>query len=527
MWPDAPLIYNLYPRSFNDTSGSGEGDLKGVIEKLDHVASLGVDAIWVGPFFISPLADGGYDIADHRTVDPRYGTLDDFDDLVREIHDRGMLVMIDQVFNHTSAEHAWFQASIDGDEEKADCYVWRDPKPDGTPPNNWISQFGMPAWTWNHRRQQYYHHQFLSCQPNLNLRNDLVKTMFRETMEFWLDRGVDGFRFDVVTAYLFDEDMPDNPPARPVVLSKVTGPNHNPYSYQDHVYDLLQGDGAAYTENMRKWAGKDIYLLGESNTGNQSVEVAQSFTREGRLDACYTTDPMQVGNDPIALMNILKALDGDWCTPWWFTSHDQPRHISRLGDGSDACARFYATLLAVLPGAAIMFQGEELALPQPTLAKAETTDPFDLLYWPDAPGREGPRVPMPWKSRKKNYGFTTGDPWLPMRWERDRCVDQQEGAEDSVLNYYRRAMAFRKEVRLNAPDKLRVDASTSAMSLRIARGGKDWMVVLNFSTTESLPVPTRSADTPVLQTGWDGRRLLPWGAAVWEGLDEEVGASCG
>ncbi len=526
-WPEAPVVYAVYPRSFNDTTGSGVGDLNGITERLDHIASLNVDAIWVCPFYVSPLADGGYDVADHRAVAERHGTIEDFDRLVEAAHARGLRVIVDQVFNHTSIDHPWFQASIEGDAEKAECYVWRDPKPDGTPPNNWISQFGPPAWTWNHRRQQYYHHQFLSAQPNLNLRHPLVQRMYRETIEFWQERGVDGFRLDVVTAYLFDPEMPDNPPARPVVLSKVTGPNHNPYSYQDHVHDLLPGDGADYTNRIRKWAGDDAWIVGESNTGNNSVDISKSFTEEGRLDACYTTDPMNVARDPVALADMLKALDGRWCAPWWFSSHDQPRHLSALGDGTDACARFFATLLAVLPGAAILWQGEELGLPQPDLSKAETTDPLDLLYWPDGPGREGARVPMPWAAEAKNYGFSDGTPWLPMRWEADRAVDAQDAHAESVLNYYRRAMAFRRDTRIAAPDKVQVDASPTVLALRIAKGEHAWLAVFNFSEDESLPVPTRQGTPPALETGWDGRRLLPWGAAVWDGVAEEGETICG
>ena len=505
-----------------DTTGSGVGDLNGVTERLDHIASLGVDAIWLCPFFVSPLADGGYDVADHRAIDPRQGTVEDFDRLIAAAHERDLLVMIDQVYNHTSVEHPWFQAALDGDEEKAACYVWRDPSSDGTPPNNWLSQFGPPAWTWDHRRAQYYYHQFLSCQPNLNLRHPLVQRMFRETAEFWLERGVDGFRFDVVTAYLFDPDMPDNPPARPVVLSRVTGPNHNPYSYQDHVYDLLPGDGAAYTENMRNWVGEGVYLLGESNTGNSTVEIARSFTQDGRLDACYTTDPLSLARDPVALSDLIRDYDGDWCAPWWLSSHDQPRHVSALGDGSPDAARFYAVLLTVLPGALLLFQGEELGLPQPDLSKEETTDPFDLLYWPDAPGREGPRVPIPWEADAPAMGFTSGTPWLPMRWAPDLAVDRQEADAGSLLHFYRRALKVRRDTGIATPDSVEPDASTSVLSLRIRCGETEWLAVFNFAANAHLPVPTRQGYEALLQTGWDGRRLAPWGAALWKGTGDEA-----
>ncbi|PZX15009.1 alpha-glucosidase [Palleronia aestuarii] len=395
-WRKAPVIYEIYVRSFADSTGSGIGDLRGVTERLEHVAALGVDAIWLCPFFVSPLDDGGYDIVNHREVAERHGTIEDFDALVARAHELGLKVLIDQVFNHTSCDHPKFEAAIAGDEDEAACYLWRDPKPDGTAPNNWISQFGQPAWTWNHRRRQYYLHQFLPCQPSLNLRNPRVREMHCETINFWLDRGVDGFRLDAVTSYLYDESLADNPPARPVVQDQVSGPNYNPYTYQDHVYDMLPGDGAAFAETVRSWVGGDVFLLGESTSGNQSIKLAMDFSEPGRLDFCYTHDAIHGAQGPQLMADVLRDLDGRWRLPWWFSCHDQPRHNSKLGDGTPESARFFALLLAPLPGPVLIYQGEELGLSQPKLSYEENTDPFDRLYWPDPPGREGPRVPIPW-----------------------------------------------------------------------------------------------------------------------------------
>lgn len=512
-WPDAPVIYEIYPRSFVDTTGSGIGDLAGIASKLDYVASLGVDAVWICPFFVSPLADGGYDVADHRRVAERHGTMADFDACVARAHELGLKVIVDQVFNHTSIDHPWFQAAIQGDEEKAECYVWRDPKPDGTPPNNWLSQFGPPAWTWNHVRRQYYHHQFLSSQPNLQLRNPLVQQMHRETMQFWIDRGVDGFRLDAVTSYLMDERMSDNPPARPAVQDRVSGPNYNPYTYQDHVFDMLPGDGAAFAENIREWVGDDIWLLGESTSGNQAVELALSFSEPGRLDACYTTEPISAAATSKGIGDFLDRMKGQWRSPFWLTCHDHPRHVTGLGDGSREAAKFYAMLIMAMPTAVIIYQGEELGLPQPDLSKSENTDAFDQLYWPDIPGREGPRVPMPW-SKGEGYGFTAGTPWLPMRWSEGLSVAEQEGNEDSTLAHYRRVIGWRQRNGIGAPKAFDYDASPKVLSFQIEVEDATWEVVFNFGDVV-LPVPSRQGQAPTVSTGWNGRALEVWGAAAW------------
>jgi alpha-glucosidase len=432
-----PAIYQIYPRSFQDSNGSGTGDLPGITRRLDQIADLGVDAIWLSPIYVSPMIDGGYDIVDHRHIDPMFGTLDDFDAMVAKAHDLGLQVYLDQVLNHTSDQSPWFQDAIAGDEGKADHYLWRDPKPDGSPPNNWLSQFGLPAWHWNHQRRQYYYSQFLPQQPCLNLRCPGVQDAIATQMRGWRDRGVDGFRFDVVTAFLWDEVMKDNPPARPEVQDKVAGENFNPYTYQDHVYDMLPGDGAAYAENLRKWAGDDAYLFGENTSGNQSIELAMAFTQPGRLDAVYTTDLPEGRGSPATIVDMVNRSDSLHRIAGWLSSHDQPRH-SR-GDASDLVL---ALQMAFLPGPWIIYQGEELSLPQPKLAKGDVTDPLDLLYWPDGPGREGARVPVPWTAdRTDHHGFTSGMPWLPMAWNGNIV---QRGL-DVVRPFYREVIGLRRD----------------------------------------------------------------------------------
>jgi len=412
-WPQAPAIYQIYPRSFADSNGDGIGDLPGITSRLEHVAGLGVDAIWLSSIYASPWQDGGYDVSDHRAVHPTLGTMDDFDALVDRAHDLGLRVILDQVLNHTSCEHPWFLAALAGDEAMAGRYLFRDARPDGTQPNNWISQFGPPAWTWAHQRSQFYFHQFLACQPSLDLRHPEVKAAHREQMRFWRARGVDGFRFDAASSYLWDEALTDNPVAPDEIRKKNTGEIFNPFTFQHHLHDMLPDDAATYATTLREWAGEDAWLMGEMTEGVRSYELAMEFSTPGRLDAAYTTDLPANCAGPVAIADLLRRADPARIVGW-LSSHDQPRH----GSGDFAQAAFLAALMAVLPGPWLIYQGEEWGLPQPGLAKDEVTDPFDLLYWPDGPGREGARVPMPWNADDPEFGFTAGRPWLPMRWNR-------------------------------------------------------------------------------------------------------------
>ncbi|WOI55544.1 alpha-amylase family glycosyl hydrolase [Palleronia sp. LCG004] len=508
-----PTIYEIYPRSFRDSTGTGEGDLRGVIEKLGHVRDLGADAVWLAPFFVSPLADAGYDIVDHCAVDPRFGTMEDVDALIARAHELDLKVIFDLVFNHTSCEHPDFLASIEGDEDAAARYVWRDAKPDGSPPNNWLSFFGEGAWSWNHKRRQYYFHQFLTCQPSLDLRHEAVRVGHRKTVEFWVARGVDGFRMDAITSYLFDESLKDNPPAAPEVRAKVTGEPFNPYTFQDHVYDMLPGDGAAFGETVRDWAGPDIWIMGENNSGNRAIEMSLDFTREGRLDAAYALRLASIADGPQGYADTIAALDGRWIAPWWFSNHDGARHVSTLGDESAASAKFFALLLSVLPGTILIYQGEELGLPQPDLVKDVVSDPHDLLYWPDGPGRSGARVPIPWFEDEPHRGFSTAEPWLPMDWGRGLSVAAQEGDPQSVLSFYRVVLRLRRELGLAHAVRVDPEAAGDALTLRIELGEARYVAIFNFGEA-----PIAAGEGEILaETGRVDDRLPRWGGILRRG----------
>ncbi|APX25868.1 alpha-glucosidase (plasmid) [Salipiger profundus] len=449
-----PAIYEIYPRSFHDSTGSGEGDLNGITGKLEHVRDLGVDAIWLAPFYPSPRVDGGYDVRDHRAVDPRLGSLEDFDRLLARAHELGLAVLIDMVFKHTSVDHTWFRAALDGDTEAAARYVFRDPKPDGTPPTNWIGYFGTPAWSWAHQRQQYYLHEYHRGQPSVNHRNPEVMAEQQAIMAFWKARGVDGFRFDAVTSWFHDEKLRDNPAAAPEDRPRIDGLPHSPYNRQRHRRDMQEGEGRDRMTLIREWAGDEMFLIGENNFGLASVEISQGYTGPGRLDACYTTDTVRCGTSPRLWSAMLDKTNGTWRLPWWFSSHDQARATTRLWDDHPGAPAFLAALLAVLPGSVMIYQGEELGLPQPDVRRAESEDPFDRAFWPDGPGRSGARVPIPWDETPETFGFTRGTPWLPMRWLEGISVRAQEGSETSTLARYRAALRIRRDHGLASPREL-------------------------------------------------------------------------
>ena len=456
------------------------------------------------------MADGGYDVADHRDVHPAMGDLGDFERLVGRAHELGLLVMIDQVFCHTSVESPWFHRSAAGDPDWRDFYVWADPKPDGTPPNNWLSQFGLPGWTWSHTRRQYYFNNFTPHQPSLNLRHQPVRDRLEQVMRFWLDRGVDGFRIDAVTSLLHDPALADNPPATPEVQRKVSGRVFNPYTYQDHRHDILPGDGLSVAEWVREWAGPDTYLIGEVTSGNNSVELAGKLSGEGRLDAAYTTDLPEGRGSAAMIAEILGRAGDPARLGWWLSSHDQPRHAGVSGDGSARDVRLLALLLAAAPGPVLLYQGEELGLRQPSLSRHVVTDPLDLLYWPDAPGREGARVPIPWVEGV-GWGFTTGTSWLPMDWPMGVSVDVQDADRGSVLNFYRRAFAFRRD----RMGPMALEAwSVEGHVVRLTYPGAEVALNLGPVTAPVEGLPDRAPDLASTEAPEAGR-LPPRSGAVW------------
>ncbi|APG91981.1 alpha-glucosidase AglA [Sinorhizobium americanum] len=455
-WWRGAVVYQVYPRSFQDTDGDGIGDLRGVTRRLPHIASLGVDAIWLSPFFRSPQADMGYDVSDYCDVDPMFGSLADFDAMMAEAHRLGLKVIIDQVISHTSDRHPWFVESRSSrTNAKADWFVWADPKPDGTAPNNWLSIFGGPAWEWDGVRRQYYMHNFLTSQPDLNFHHPEVQEALLDTVRFWLDRGVDGFRLDTVNFYFHDRHLRDNPPLVPDPdATSQDAPEVNPYGMQDHLYDKTQPENIAFMQRLRvlldRYGGRTT--VGEVGDGARSLKTVAAYTSGGdKLHMCYTFDllgPELSARHIRRCVENFQAIVTDGWVCWAFSNHDVMRHVSRFAlraADRERLAKLAISLLASLRGSICLYQGEELGLPEAELTYEELRDPYGIRFWPAFKGRDGCRTPMVWERDEANAGFSAGFPWLPVREEqRALAVDAQEGVAGSVLEHYRATLAFRR-----------------------------------------------------------------------------------
>ncbi|NGO51522.1 alpha-glucosidase [Allomesorhizobium camelthorni] len=455
-WWRGAVIYQIYPRSYQDSNGDGIGDLKGIIRRLPYIASLGADAIWISPFFKSPMKDFGYDVSDYCDVDPMFGTLADFDDLIAEAHRLGLRVMIDEVISHTSDEHPWFKESRSSrDNAKADWYVWADAKPDGTPPTNWLSIFGGSAWQWDTRRQQYYLHNFLAEQPDLNFHNKDVQDALLGVTRFWLDRGVDGFRLDTINFYFHSQGLEDNPPLPPELRNDQTAPAVNPYNYQHHIYDKSRPENLAFLARFR--ALLDEYpaaaAVGEVGDSQRGLEVVASYTAGGdKVQMCYAFDflaPEKISAAKVrTVLEDFGAAASDGWSCWAFSNHDVMRHATRWGKGEadrTAYLKVISALLMSLRGSVCLYQGEELGLGEADLAFEDLQDPYGIRFWPEFKGRDGCRTPMVWDQNAPNGGFSSAKPWLPAPREHlAQAVSAQQGDENSLLEHYRRFLAFRR-----------------------------------------------------------------------------------
>ena len=422
------MAYQIYPRSFADSDGDGIGDLEGIRRHLDHLSWLGVDALWISPFYRSPMADFGYDVSDYCDVDPLFGDLDAFDRLLGDAHDRGMKVIIDWVPNHTSDQHPWFVESRSSrDNPKRDWYVWRDARPDGSPPNNWISSFTFEsAWQPDATTGQSYLHCFLPEQPDLDWHNPEVEAAMQDTLRFWLDRGVDGFRMDVVHLIGKDPELADDPP-------DLAGLSHVPLNNRPETHVLLRrlrtlldsypGDRMAVGE---------VYLL-------DTAMVAAHYGDDDELHLNFNFPPLytpwsaskwrrQIERAAVELDPI-----GAWPT-WVLSNHDNKRHRTRY-DGSESRARAAAVLLLTLRGTPFLYAGEELGLEDATVPPDRVVDPG---------GRDGCRAPIPWE-RAAPHGWDGAEPWLPWSPESDvRSAEAQRSDPSSILHLYRRVLAARK-----------------------------------------------------------------------------------
>ncbi len=451
-WWRGAVIYQIYPRSFQDSNGDGIGDLAGIVERLPYIASLGVDAIWISPFFTSPMKDFGYDVSNYRDVDPMFGTLADFDAVIAKAHALGVKVLIDLVLSHSSDQHPWFVVSrASRDNPKSDWYVWADPKEDGTPPNNWLSIFGGPAWQWDARREQYYMHNFLTSQPDLNFHNPAVRDALLDVARFWLDRNVDGFRLDTINFYFADAELRDNPPLPAEKRNASIAPSVNPYNHQEHLYSKNQPENLEFLRSFR--ALLDEYpaatVVGEVGDAQRGLELLGQYTRgDDFVHMCYAFEFLE--KEPLTAARIAEVFDkfdavaSEGWACWAFSNHDVVRHPTRWGLSADA-QRQFVTLIMCLRGSVCLYQGEELGLSEADVPFEQLQDPYGIEFWPEFKGRDGCRTPMVWDKSNDNAGFSAGSPWLPVSPDHiARSVGWQQDDPDAILHHYKRAVAFRK-----------------------------------------------------------------------------------
>ncbi len=516
-WWRHAVTYQIYPRSFADANGDGVGDLAGITARLPHLRDLGVDAIWLSPFYTSPQHDHGYDVADYRDVDPLFGSLADADAMLAQAHDLGLKVIVDLVPNHTSHEHAWFQAALaaaPGSPERA-RYIFRD-SADG-PPNNWGSVFGGPAWT-QLPDGQWYLHLFDATQPDLDWRNPEVGDMFVEVLRYWLDRGVDGFRIDVAHGLLKEESLRDQQveegevpssgaPAADVPMVERTM-RDEPMWDQPEVHDVYR----RWHDVLAEYDG-DRMLVAEAWT--QTPESMALYIRPDEMSQAFNFAWLLAGwsADEFAdvITGTLDATDSVGASPTWVLSnHDVERHVSRYGGGALGLARARAATLTMLalPGSSYLYQGEELGLEQVDVAAEHRQDPS--WFRTGEPGRDGCRVPIPWSGTSAPYGFGpgAGQPWLPQpaTWG-DVTVDAQTGVADSTLEFYRAALAARRTFATTAGDEVKILERTGDV-LAFTRGPVT--VVLNCGTA---PVELPAGE--VLMASGPVADVLPADTAVW------------
>ena len=493
-WWQQAVIYQIYPRSFQDANGDGIGDLVGIERRLDYLAWLGVDAIWISPIYLSPMVDFGYDVADYCAVDPVFGTLEDFDRLLAGAHARGLKVMLDFVPNHSSDQHSWFlESRASRNNPKRDWYLWHDPAQSGGPPNNWISDFGGPAWTWDQATGQYYYHAFLKEQPDLNWRNPHLRRAMYAVLRFWLDRGVDGFRIDVLWHIIKAADFRDNP----------LNPSYHPSMGEMH--RVLQHNSTDQPEvheiarEMRQLANGygerllvgEIYLPVERAMdyyGSNLDEVHLPFNFQ-LIDAIWAARDLAT-----LIARYENALPAGGWPNWVLSNHDRPRTATRLGQEQ---ARVAAVLLLTLRGTPTMYCGDELGLDDVTIPPDRVRDPRELREPGLGLGRDPQRTPMPWDD-SLHAGFTTGEPWLPLNADwRERNVEALQRDAGSVLNLYRRLLALRRTHRaLRVGDFSLLKTQGDVLAYVRRSGDARLLVILNLAGTPqtvSLPSWARAA----------------------------------
>ncbi|MDT0649007.1 alpha-amylase family glycosyl hydrolase [Autumnicola edwardsiae] len=441
-WWQKEIVYQIYPRSYKDNSGDGIGDLPGIIEKLDYIKDLGIKVIWISPIYPSPMADFGYDVSDYTGIHPMFGTMEDFDRLLDEIHKRNMKLILDFVPNHSSNMHEWFQESRKSkDSPKRDCYIWKDPAPDGGPPNNWLSVFGGSGWEYDEETNQYYYHAFLKEQPDLNWRNPEVQEAMFHVMRFWLEKGVDGFRVDVMWHLIKDDQFRDNPPNPDYTK------DYSPYDKhlqafttdQPEVHDIVEKMRSVIDEYDERLLIGEIYLPVE-----QLVEYYGKDNRGAHLPFNFqlVVLPWDARKIEAAINKYEGALPPEGWPNWVLGNHDNSRIATRVGAKQ---ARIAAMLLLTLRGTPTIYYGDEIGMEDVSIAPDQVQDPQEKNIPGKGLNRDPERTPMQWNA-SENAGFTNGNPWLPLMGNfKELNVEKQWDSEESMLSFYRKLIALRQK----------------------------------------------------------------------------------
>lgn len=506
-WWETGVVYQVYPRSFQDSDGDGIGDLRGIEQRLDYLTGLGIDAIWLSPVFPSPMVDFGYDIADYCGIDPLFGTMEDFDRLIAAVHARGLKLLLDFVPNHSSDQHPWFVESRSSrDNPKRDWYIWRDARmsPDGErlPPNNWVSDFGGSAWEWDEATGQYYLHAMLPQQPDLNWRNAELKAAMLDVLRFWFDRGVDGFRIDVLWHIVKAEGLPDNPPNP----HWQPGVNERDRLLQLHSTD--QPEAHAISAEIRALADSygDRLLVGEIVLPNDRLARWHGTAEAPQVHLPFNFCLLENSWNAETVGRLIDEYESSlpaWGWPnWVLGSHDAPRIAARIGE---AQARLAMMLLLTLRGTPTLYQGDELAIGTVPIPADKVRDPRELRQPGIGLGRDPSRTPMPWDS-SLNAGFTTGEPWLPLNpdWE-SRNVAAQEGDPGSMLELTRALLRLRRaEAALSRGEYRSLHCREALLAYERCTADSRLVVALNFGE-EATEMPAQAAGGERLLSTLPGR----------------------
>ena len=514
-WWESAVFYQIYPRSFKDSNNDGIGDLAGVIEKLDHLndgkgGGLGIDAIWFSPFFPSPQADFGYDVSDYCNIDSDYGTLEDFDQLVEESHRRGIKIVLDLVLNHSSDQHKWFQESRkNSTNSKVDWYVWADPKPDGSPPNNWLAVFGGAAWTFEPQRGQYYLHNFLPEQPDLNWYNPEVREALADVVRFWMKRGADGFRLDTANYYAYDRQLRDNPKRPENSELMEDGQGANPLSQYITKYSKDRPENLEFIHFLRKiFEENGVVSIGEIGSAEgleSTLKLGTDYVKKGKgLHLAYTFSMLNKNMNAEYLEHVLRvteeSIEDGWPC-WSLSNHDCMRMISRFDcfGERDGFQQMMLLLLLSLRGTPIIYYGEEVDMQEYEITKDELRDPQGIRFWPDIKGRDGCRLPFPWDSKLANQGFNSGTkPWLPA--VNKLSLDQAKADSGSTFHVLQEMLQIRKKfpaLQNGSYRKILLDGDCFVFERKTE--DETMLIAANFSTEEqsiNLPYKVTKDHTP-------------------------------